>query len=100
MNKVLVKNNQYYIVKADDKFLARENKNSDVRGLPEWHYYLTSDPAKCVKCEDSFVAEVILEDYKEQVCKEIESQYGSFIKIDNSAFVIVQMVVSYQIGAK
>lgn len=99
MNKVLVKNNEYYIVKtSDNKFLVRENTNKSLGELPQWHYYLSSNPSKAIKCEDSYIAGVMLDDYISQIKDEIAEKYGSFVSIDRSAFAIAQMVVSYQIG--
>lgn len=99
MNKVLVKNNEYYIVKTpDNKFLVRENTNNNLHDLPTWHYYLSTNPSKAIKCEDSYIAQVMLDDYIRQIKREIAARYGSFVTIDKSAFAIAQMVVSYQIG--
>lgn len=101
MNKVLVKNNQYYVVKTTEetpRFLVRENKNSDTKGLPVWKYYFSTNPAKAIKCEDLFIADIMLDDYKKQINDELKDRYGFKVIFDDSAFETVLMVVSYQIG--
>lgn len=104
MNKVLVKNDQRYIVETcgnKPKFLVRENLNKDLTQAPNWYYYFSENPAKAVKCGDTFVAEIMLDDYKKQVKKEIRDKYTDVdLKVEfKTVFHIAPMVISYQIGA-